>query len=130
MSLPLLETKLFLPAPRPGLVARPRLRERLDRGLGAKLMLVSAPAGFGKTTLLVDWVASIAASSDGGHSRGAWLALDPADNDPSRFWRYVVAALRTALPGVGEDALALLQDSQAPPVRDGADHPGQRARDR
>ena len=115
MSLPLLETKLFLPSPRPGLVARPRLRERLDRGLGAKLMLVSAPAGFGKTTLLVDWVASVAASSHDGHSRPAWLALDPADNDPSRFWRYVVAALRTALPGVGEEALALLQDSQAPP---------------
>ncbi len=59
MSTTLLETKLFLPRPRPGLVARPRLRERLDRGLAAKLMLVSAPAGFGKTTLLVEWLAAV-----------------------------------------------------------------------
>jgi LuxR family maltose regulon positive regulatory protein len=110
--LPLIETKLFLPSPRPGLVARPRLRERLDRGLDAKLMLVSAPAGFGKTTLLVDWLASAAASREERTVGGAWLALDAGDNDPGRFWRYVVAALRTAVPGVGEDALALLRDSQ------------------
>ncbi|MCW2737517.1 LuxR C-terminal-related transcriptional regulator [Nocardioides sp.] len=115
MSLPLIETKLFLPSPRPGLVPRPRLRERLDRGLDAKLMLVSAPAGFGKTTLLVDWLAS-AASGEGTALRGAWLALDAADNDPARFWRYVVAALRTAWPEVGEGALVLLQDSQPPPA--------------
>ena len=115
MSLPLIETKLFLPSPRPGIVPRPRLRERLDRGLGAKLMLVSAPAGFGKTTLLVDWLASAVPSREGTALRGAWLALDPGDNDPARFWRYVVAALSTALPGVGDETLALLQDSQASP---------------
>ena len=116
MSHPLIETKLFLPPPRPGLMPRPRLRERLDRGLAAKLMLVSAPAGFGKTTLLVDWLASAAPSHEGARARAAWLALDVADNDPARFWRYVVAALRTAVPGVGDDALALLEDSQPPPV--------------
>jgi LuxR family maltose regulon positive regulatory protein len=115
MPQPLLETKLFLPAPRPGLVPRPRLRARLDRGLTSRLMLVSAPAGFGKTTLLVDWLSSLSASS-GGRPRSAWLALDPADNDPARFWSYVIAALRTALPDVGSNALALLQDSQPPPV--------------
>ncbi|MFC7723861.1 LuxR C-terminal-related transcriptional regulator [Nocardioides sp. GCM10028917] len=116
MSHPLIETKLFLPSPRPGLVPRPRLRQRLDLGLGAKLMLVSAPAGFGKSTLLVDWLASAATRSDAAPLKAAWLALDAADNDPSRFWRYVVAALRTALPDIGEDALALLRDSQPPPV--------------
>ena len=116
MSHPLLETKLFLPSPRPGLVPRPRLRERLDRGLGAKLMLVSAPAGFGKTTLLVDWLASAATPSGAAPLIAAWLALDAADNDPAPFWRYVVAALRTAVPDIGEDALALLRDSQPPPV--------------
>ena len=115
MSHPLIETKLFLPTPRPGLMPRPRLRERLDRGLAAKLMLVSAPAGFGKTTLLVDWLAS-APPRAGTSARAAWLALDAADNDPARFWRYVVAALRTAVPGAGEGALALFGDSQPPPV--------------
>lgn len=116
MSHPLIETKLFRPSPRPGLVPRPRLRERLDRGLAAKLMLVSAPAGFGKSTLLVDWLASAALRPGAGVLKAAWLALDPADNDPSRFWRYVVAALRNAVPDIGEDALALLQESQPPPV--------------
>ncbi|PKH40885.1 LuxR family transcriptional regulator, maltose regulon positive regulatory protein [Nocardioides alpinus] len=113
MSLPLIETKLFLPTPRPGRVPRPRLRERLDRGLEARLMLVSAPAGFGKTTLLVDWMAS-ADASVAASPRGAWLALDSRDNDPGRFWTYVVAAVRTAVPGVGEGALGLLEDPQSP----------------
>ena len=70
MSHPLIETKLFLPSPRPGLVPRPRLRQRLDRGLGAKLMLVSAPAGFGKSTLLVDWLASATTRSGAGAAQG------------------------------------------------------------
>jgi LuxR family maltose regulon positive regulatory protein len=115
VSLPLIETKLFRPSPRPGMVARPRLQERLDRGLGAKLMLVSAPAGFGKSTLLVEWLAA-AESRAGSTVRGAWLSLDAADNDPARFWRYVVAAIRTAVPGVGEDALTLLDEARPPPV--------------
>jgi LuxR family maltose regulon positive regulatory protein len=115
MSHPLIETKLYLPSPRAGLVSRSRLRQRLDAGRAARLLLVSAPAGFGKTTLLVDWMASLQAGSDT-VVRGAWLSLDPADNDPARFWRYVVAALRTAVPGIGEDALALLGDAKTPPV--------------
>ena len=115
MSLPLIETKLFRPSPRQGMVARPRLQERLDRSLGAKLMLVSAPAGFGKSTMLVEWLAA-AESRAGSTVRGAWLSLDAADNDPARFWRYVVAAIRTAVPGVGEDALTLLDEARPPPV--------------
>ena len=122
MSLPLIETKLFLPSPRPGLVPRPRLRERLDRGLGAKLMLVSAPAGFGKTTLLVDWMASAAGVARARPSRaGPGWPSTPADNDPARFWRYVVAALRTAVPGVGEDALGAAAGPAATAGGGGAD---------
>ena len=115
MSHPLIETKLFLPRPRAGLVSRPRLRQRLDTGRTARLLLVSAPAGFGKTTLLVDWMASLQ-TTPAAAVRGAWLSLDPADNDPATFWRYLVAAVRTAVPGAGEDALALLSDSRIPPV--------------
>jgi LuxR family maltose regulon positive regulatory protein len=116
MSTPLLETKLFLPRPRRGLVPRPRLRERLQRGLAAKLMLVSAPAGFGKTTVLVDWMAAVSASGDVVTST-AWLSLDAGDNDPATFWTYVIAALRTVNPDVGADALGLLQEPQPPPVQ-------------
>ena len=70
-------------------------------------MLVSAPAGFGKTTLLTEWLAGPATPAD--RRRAAWLSLDRGDNNPASFWTYVIAALRTAAPGVGEDALALLQ---------------------
>jgi len=109
----LLETKLFVPRPRPGLVARPRLSERLNRVAVSKLMLVSAPAGFGKTTLLAEWLTTQSATMTEDR-RVAWLSLDPRDNDPALFWRYFVAALQTAVPGVGETALALLQP--APPA--------------
>ena len=109
---PLLETKLFVPRWRRGLVPRPRLSERLDRGAEAKLTLVSAPAGFGKTTLLAEWLAAVPA----GGRAAAWLSLDPSDNDPASFWTYVIAALRTAAPGVGAGALALLQAPQPPPI--------------
>jgi LuxR family maltose regulon positive regulatory protein len=101
---PLLETKLFAPRRRRGLVARPRLTKLLDRGLEAKLTLVSAPPGFGKTTLVADWLAD----------RGpAWVALDAAENDPVTFWRYVVAAIARVAPGFGGATEALL-DSPAP----------------
>ncbi|SNS14505.1 LuxR family transcriptional regulator, maltose regulon positive regulatory protein [Geodermatophilus saharensis] len=106
---PLLETKLHVPRRRRGLVARPRLLERLDRGTEAALTLVSAPAGFGKTTVLTDWLTSVAA----GQRPVAWLSLDQRDNDPAVFWTYLVAALRTAAPGVGAGALALLQSPRA-----------------
>jgi LuxR family maltose regulon positive regulatory protein len=115
MSAPLLETKLFLPQPRSGLVARPRLRERLDKGLDAKLMVVSAPAGFGKTTLLVDWAATLPGSSDG--SVATWVSLDDGDNDPATFWSYVIAAIRKARPDLGATAHDLLQSPQPPPAQ-------------
>jgi LuxR family maltose regulon positive regulatory protein len=116
MSTTLLETKLFLPRPRPGLVPRPRLRERLHQGLGAKLMLVSAPAGFGKTTLLVDWMAAVSDAPETGAAT-AWLSLDAGDNDPTTFWTYVIAAVRTVAPDVGTAALGLLQEPQPPPFQ-------------
>src|SRR5580704_18021586 len=112
---PLLETKLYVPRSRRGLVPRQRLSERLDRGAASKLTLVSAPAGFGKTTLLTEWLAAgPAAPAD--ERLVAWLSLDRSDNDPASFWTYVVAALRTAAPGVGENALALLQAPRPPPI--------------
>ena len=75
-------------------------------------MLVSAPAGFGKTTVLVDWMASISGTSD--EVSTAWLSLDAGDNDPATYWTYVVAALRTIRTGIGADALGLLREPQPP----------------
>ena len=112
MAIPLLETKLYAPRPRRGLVARPRLSERLSRGVESKLTLVSAPAGFGKSTLVADWLASAPAAQ----RSAAWLSLDPADDQPAVFWAYLIAALQTVAPGVGANALALVQGPQAPPI--------------
>jgi len=106
----LLETKLRVPRQRRALVTRPRLSERLSRGAESTLTLVSAPAGFGKTTLLTQWLTAAAA----GERSVAWLSLDQRDNDPTVFWTYVVAALDTAIPGVGAGALSLLQSPQLP----------------
>ena len=115
MPAALLETKFYVPRSRHGLVPRPRLSERLDRGTASKLMLVSAPAGFGKTTLLTGWLAAgPAAPAD--ERLIAWLSLDPGDNDPASFWAYVIAALREVASGVGESALALLHASPPPPI--------------
>jgi LuxR family maltose regulon positive regulatory protein len=108
MAGPLLETKLHIPRWRRSLVARPRLSERLSRGAESALTLVSAPAGFGKTTLLAEWLAVAAA---GGRSV-AWLSLDQRDNDPALFWTYLVAALNTGAPAIGAGALALLRPPQ------------------
>src|SRR4051794_37175240 len=110
MAGPLLETKLHVPRLRRALVARPRLRERLTRGAESALTLVSAPAGFGKTTLLTEWLAD--APADG--RSAAWLSLDQRDNDPAGFWTYLIAALQTVAPGVGTGALVQLQSPQAP----------------
>jgi LuxR family maltose regulon positive regulatory protein len=93
----LLATKLYVPGLRPGFVARPRL----VGALGGGLILVCAPAGFGKTTLLADWLRSAGRPV-------AWLSLDAGDNDPVRFWRHVVAALDRARPGIGERVAPLL----------------------
>jgi LuxR family transcriptional regulator, maltose regulon positive regulatory protein len=111
----LLETKWYVPRSRPGLVLRPRLSERLDQGTASKLVLVSAPAGFGKTTLLTEWLTARPAALTG-ERLAAWLSLDQGDNDPASFWAYVIAALRTVAPGVGEGALALLDAPQQPPI--------------
>ena len=102
----LLETKFYVPRARQNLVPRPRLAERLGRGSASKLTLVSAPAGFGKTTLLTEWLAAGPAAA--ANRRVAWLSLDRGDNNPASFWAYVITALRTAAPGVGQDALAML----------------------
>src|SRR5450631_2103728 len=110
MAGPLLETKLHVPRRRRGLVARPRLSERLSRGAESALTLLSAPAGFGKTTLLAQWLA--AAPADGWSV--AWLSLDQRDNDPALFWTYLVAALKRTAQGGGASALSLLQSPQPP----------------
>ena len=89
----LLATKLHVPRPQPGFVPRRRLVEALDEGLARGRVLVCAPAGFGKTALLADW-------ARGGGRPVAWLGLDGGDSDPARFWRYVVAALDRARPGL------------------------------
>ncbi len=123
MSTPLLATKLYIPPARPNLVHRARLIERLTTGLQGKLTLISAPAGFGKTTLISEWVAGIARPA-------AWLSLDEEDNDPIRFLTYLIAALQTLerhrVPGapvasrvgmggkIGEGVLAMLQSAQPP----------------
>jgi LuxR family maltose regulon positive regulatory protein len=96
-------------------VPRPRLSERLDRGTASTLTLVSAPAGFGKTTLLTEWLAA-APAAPANERLAAWLSLDRADNDPASFWTYVIAALRTVASEVGEGALILLQAPQPPPI--------------
>src|SRR5215208_929097 len=109
MSTPLLATKLYIPPPRPNVVLRSRLTERLNEGLHRKLTLISAPAGFGKTTLASEWVAACQRSV-------AWLSLDERDNDPVRFLTYLIAALRTIAPTLGEGLLRVLESPQPPPA--------------
>ena len=109
MSTPILATKLYLPPPRPEVVLRPRLIEHLNEGLNRRLALICAPAGFGKTTLLSEWLAA-------GEPPAAWLSLDEGDNDPTRFLAYLVAALRTVAPDIGEGVLGMLQSPQSPPT--------------
>lgn len=109
----LLESKFHVPRPRGRLVARPRLSERLRHGTESALTLVSAPAGFGKSTLLTQW---LAAALDDRWS-AVWLSLDQRDNDPALFWTYLVAALKkasAATDGFGDAALALLRSPQPP----------------
>src|SRR3954453_3637140 len=109
MAGPLLETKFHVPRRGRGVVPRPRLIEGLTRRAESALTLVSAPAGFGKTTLLTEWLAEWLAIAPASDRCAAWLSLDERDNDPALFWRYLVAALEAAAPGVGSNALGLLQ---------------------
>jgi LuxR family maltose regulon positive regulatory protein len=116
MTIPLLTTKLYVPHVRPDLVSRPRLVEWLDDGLraGRKLTLIAAPAGFGKTTLATEWLYSKDMSVS---SRSiAWLSLDEGDNDPTRFFTYLIAALRQIDAGVGQATQSLLGSPQMPPT--------------
>jgi LuxR family maltose regulon positive regulatory protein len=106
----ILVTKLYIPQPSPGLVPRPRLIAQMNEGVQRKLTLISAPAGFGKTTLLSEW-ASQRNDEEASFPSLAWLSLDEGDNDPARFWAYFIAALETLHSGVGQEALALLQAS-------------------
>ncbi|MDR2986289.1 MAG: LuxR C-terminal-related transcriptional regulator [Nocardiopsaceae bacterium] len=97
----LLTTKLHVPRLRPGFVPRPRLLGALDEGVARRLIMLCAPAGFGKTALLAEWAWQ-------GERPAAWLSLDAGDNDPARFWRYVVAALDRTRPGIAERVGPLL----------------------
>ncbi len=106
---PLIETKFSIPPARPELVVRARLYSLLEAGTRLPLLLVSAPPGFGKTTLVAAWLHSRPQPVDCG-----WLALDEADNQPVTFWRYLTAALQHARPGLGETAQAMLASSQPP----------------
>ncbi len=116
MTTPLLTTKLYIPPPRPNLVERPRLVALLDEGLRAdrKLTLIAAPPGFGKTTLVAEWLYSKAREIPSYSI--AWLSLDEADNDPARFFVYLIAALRQIDGEVGQAAQSLLGAPQLPPV--------------
>jgi LuxR family maltose regulon positive regulatory protein len=106
----LVQTKLYVPRLRRSMVARPRLSGWLSRGSDVRLTLISAPAGFGKTTLLAAWLAATATDN----RAVAWLSLDHGDRQPATFWTYLITALQTAVPGIGADALPLLQSAQPP----------------
>ncbi|CAN5432319.1 LuxR C-terminal-related transcriptional regulator [soil metagenome] len=105
MAMPILATKLFVPPPRAQAIQRPRLTAKLEEGIraGRKLTLISAPAGFGKTTLLSEWIA--VTSRRDPDRRVAWLSLEPSDNDPARFLAYLVATLDQTDPSIGADDL-------------------------
>ncbi len=120
MTTSILQTKLYMPPIRPELVSRPRLIERLKEGSHRKLTLVSAPAGFGKTTLVAEWLHSCASplpreTGEGTGVRAAWLSLDEGDSDPARFFTYLIAALQQVDSTIGQSAQAMLQSAQPPP---------------
>lgn len=111
MSTPILSTKLYIPSIRPNLVPRPRLIEQLNEGLThtPSMTLISAPAGFGKTMLVSDWLwqSDLAAT---------WLSLDDSDNDPTRFLAYCVAALQQVDQNIGQTVLGIVQPPHPPPI--------------
>ncbi|MBA2345855.1 MAG: tetratricopeptide repeat protein [Rubrobacter sp.] len=109
MATPVLATKLYVPPLRSRIVPRPCLIERLNEGLDRRLTLICAPAGFGKTTLVSEWLAGCGRPA-------AWLSLDEGDSDPTRFLAYLVAALQTIASDIGEGALGVLRSPQPPPT--------------
>ncbi|MEN8240422.1 MAG: LuxR C-terminal-related transcriptional regulator [Chloroflexota bacterium] len=117
MTASLLTTKLFIPSTRSEIVPRPRLNERLDEGLHRKLTLISAPAGFGKTTLVTEWLDNLQGdvkNETQAKNKIAWLSLDKRDSASTRFLTYLVAALQTLAPNIGEGVLGMLQSPQPP----------------
>ncbi len=100
----LLRTKLVVPRSHSALIARPSLDARLSDGAARKLTLIAAPAGFGKTTLVSEWITT--------RRPVAWVSLDTGDNDAIRFWRYVINACRVFDPAIGKSALARLRMAQ------------------
>lgn len=131
-----LQTKLTAPRLHAGHVPRPSLLDRLETGLSRKLILISAPAGFGKTALAAEWIAAAAPEGYKASARSerkplpaskpslsisgpasvqfAWVSLDEGDNDPARFWRYAITALRSFAPDLGKSALAALRTARQP----------------
>src|SRR5512138_2412822 len=111
MAVPILATKLYIPPLPLKVVSRPRLIKQLSDGLsqGQRLSLISAPAGFGKSTLVTEWIASCGRPA-------TWLSLDESYNDPGRFLIYAVTALRAISPNLGAEILDALQSPQAPPI--------------
>ena len=105
----LLNTKLNVPPVRPLHVQRTELIQKLDRLREYKLTLIVASAGYGKTALVSEWIAQSA-------MRVAWFSIDGGDNDPVRFWDYVIAAIQTAYPDIGEQTLTLLHEPQSLPI--------------
>ena len=107
--MPLLTTKLHIPTPRSDLVARPRLIERLDAGMQGKITLISAPAGYGKSTLVSEWIA---------HAKipVTWLSLDASENDITQFFIYLIAALQQINPNIGVDVQSILDAGADPPI--------------
>src|SRR5215213_4006873 len=110
MLMPLLQAKFYIPPPRPHQVRREHLTERLQDNAARRLTLISAPAGFGKSTLVSEWLTHI-------EHAAAWLSLDEDDNEPVRFLTYLIAALQTHQGNMGVDALALLAAPEAPPYK-------------
>lgn len=104
MQTSLLTSKLYFPPTRPTFVRRPRLVERLQAGLSSGLTLISAPAGSGKTTLLSEWHLG-----PGSNTPVAWISLDPADNDPLRFFQYLIGALDEVQPGIVQEIQPFIQ---------------------
>lgn len=109
MSSAILATKLYAPLHQPDAVRRPHLTERLNAGLHRKLTLVSAPAGFGKTTIVSEWIS-------GCQRPAAWLSLDEADSDMTRFLTYLIAALQSVEPTIGRGVMNALQSPQPPAI--------------
>ena len=105
----ILSTKLFFPQPRSDRVQRTRLIDRLQEGINRKLTLISAPAGFGKTTLLSEWISQ-------NELPIIWISLDKSDNDPVQFLRYLIAGLNGIEPSIGKGAIELLKSGQRPPI--------------